>query len=80
MKLCGGNTWTSTSTFIYIENVTTENLIWLVVFYFSVHGDRQSNNIFLQHWPGLANPDVAPSMSIKLGSEYESTHMVLEAC
>ena len=30
--------------------------------------------------PGLANFDVAPFMSIKLGSEYESTHMLMEAC
>ena len=44
----------NTLTFIYTENVarlvlfccfilTTENLIWPVFFYFSVHGDRQRN-------------------------------------
>ena len=49
-----------TLTFIYIENVvnfsfirhfivTAKNLIWPVVFYFSVHGDRK-RNIYLQHW------------------------------
>ena len=30
--------------------VTTENLIWPVVFYFSVHSDQQRNNLYLQHW------------------------------
>ena len=50
-----------TSTFICIENVvktsfirhfivTTKNLIWPMVFYFSIHGDRKRNNIYLQHW------------------------------
>ena len=45
MKLCDGNNWASTLTFIYIENafktnficyfiVTAENLIWLMVFLF----------------------------------------------
>ena len=29
---------------------------------------------------GLANLGIAPIMSIKLGSEYERTHMLLEAC
>ena len=60
MKVCNGNTWTNTLTFIYIDNVimtsfihyfivTAENLIWLWFFYFSVHGDQQKN-IYLQHW------------------------------
>ena len=50
-----------TLTFICIENVvkfsfichfivTAKNLIWPVVFYFSVHGDWKWNNIYLQHW------------------------------
>ena len=44
MKLCNGNNWASTLTFIYMENafktsfiyfiVTAENLIWLMVFLF----------------------------------------------
>ena len=48
-----------TLTFIYIENavktsficcliVTAGNLISPVVFYFSVHGDQQRNNIYMQ--------------------------------
>ena len=45
MKVCNGNTWTNTLTFIYIDNVimtsfiryfivTAENLIWLVFLFF----------------------------------------------
>ena len=37
------------TTFIHCFIVTAKNLIWLVVFYFSVHCDRQRNNIYLQH-------------------------------
>ena len=34
--------------FICYLIVTAKNLIWPVVFYFSVHGDQQRNNIYLQ--------------------------------
>ena len=36
------------TSFIRYFIVTAENLIWPVVFDFSVHGDRQRNNIYLQ--------------------------------
>ena len=58
MKLCNQNTWTSTLTFINIENVVKLVLFVLLwqpkiwfdqwSFYFSVHGDWQRNNIYLQ--------------------------------
>ena len=36
------------TSFICCFVVTIENLLWLVVFYFSVHDDQQRNNIYLQ--------------------------------
>ena len=57
-KLCSSNTWNNTlnsflhrecwkTSFIHCFIVTAENLIWF--FYFSVYGDQQRNNIYLQH-------------------------------
>ena len=36
------------TSFIRCFIVTPENLIWPVVFYFSVHGDQQRNKIYVQ--------------------------------
>ena len=60
MKLCSGNIWTNTLTFIYRENVVRLPLfvlLWPIkilfdqwFFYFSVHGGWQRINIYMQHW------------------------------
>ena len=51
--------------FIRYFIVTAENLIESVIFYFSVHGDRQENNIYLQR----CSQDVKPCSSSFLKKE-----------